>query len=989
MKKLILGLLFLCFGFYLKAQEPFMWQITDEHGLPSMEVYNTFQDSKGYIWIGTDNGICRYDGKTFKTYSNANQKAASFSYFLEDYANTIWCINFAGQIFYIHNDSLKLFEPFEKVHKTGFPKIAITQKGELWIASDNNGIHVYDIKTKKFNQLPQFKNDFFNNIYCSKNDDIFINGITDYLIDKDQRIKKFEGPLAYAMQYSSRTDEVYFLNNNRSPLSLYLLNKTNYKSTQIDATLLSKDLGRITDLVVFSKKENWLLTVDGVYLFEINQQKITNSFHFLKGITVSGVIKDTEGNYWISTLKNGIYIIPSLNVWMLNQNNSSLSNSRISRIEEDKQGNLYLAGGQSTLIQFNHHTKKIIQQIPLENLKKDIDVLKIDKNNNTLYAHTGQLHVIDLKSFKPNKVYFPYSALKHIDVDQWGNKLISGSYYAYFATNAPNASPFYKQFELSLNKESGLQIHVFRNQRGYHNLFNMTDTSIWISFVDGLYVYKNGRSNKLTYHDKPIYATGLKLSKNGIVWIPTIQQGLLGYKDGRFIIHINSKNGLISDLIRCVETSKNYVWIATDKGVQGYNFITGKLKSFTREDGLSSTDVSDIHIKNGTVYLATPKGLQWFNENEDFTNKVAPRVYINEILVNDIRVPLSNQYDLPYNQNNLSVKLDGIGFKGRGNIEYLYRLSGSENDGWSKAKGNNYTARFLGLAPGNYRFELVARNEDGIVSENKLSIDIYIAPPYWQSWWFISLILFAITSMITLLFITRIRYIEGKNKLAKDKAELEAELRLSQLSALKVQMNPHFIFNALNSIQEYIITNNKKLANTYLGKFSDLIRMYLDMSNKTNVTLEEEIKAMRLYLELETMRFEENFSFELYVSNQLSTEEIHIPAMIIQPFIENAIKHGLLHKRTNRKLQIEFHPGEINHTITCVITDNGIGRKQSTELNKLRRKNHQSFATEATQKRLTLLNTERHAEIGVHYDDLLNHDGSAAGTKVTITIPYH
>ena len=142
MKKLILGLLSLCFAFYLKAQEPFMWQITDEDGLPSMEVYNTFQDSKGYIWIGTDNGICRYDGKTFKTYSNANQKAASFSYFLEDYANTIWCINFAGQIFYIHNDSLKLFEPFEKVHKTGFPKIAITQRGELWIASDNNGIYV-------------------------------------------------------------------------------------------------------------------------------------------------------------------------------------------------------------------------------------------------------------------------------------------------------------------------------------------------------------------------------------------------------------------------------------------------------------------------------------------------------------------------------------------------------------------------------------------------------------------------------------------------------------------------------------------------------------------------------------------------------------------------------------------------------------------------------------------------------------------------------
>lgn len=311
---------------------------------------------------------------------------------------------------------------------------------------------------------------------------------------------------------------------------------------------------------------------------------------------------------------------------------------------------------------------------------------------------------------------------------------------------------------------------------------------------------------------------------------------------------------------------------------------------------------------------------------------------------------------------------------------------------WSLVLGTQNEIRFNALAPGEYVFEVKSLNEDQVSSAQSATVSFYIDAPYWQKWWFITLIALLLVGVVSFIFLLRISIISKRNTLERKNVKLELEkniiekdLRTSQLSALKVQMNPHFIFNALNSIQEYILTNEKKLANSFLGKFSDLMRLYLDMSNKKSVSLEEEIKAMKLYLELEAMRFEESFEFQLYVDESLHTEEIQIPPMIIQPYVENAIKHGLLHKRTERKLFVRFL-SDNNNGLVCEVIDNGIGRKQSQELNKIRTKKHTSFATGATQKRLELLNYGLERTIGVSYHDLYDIHGNAAGTKVVISI---
>ncbi|MDO6598426.1 histidine kinase [Oceanihabitans sp. 2_MG-2023] len=214
---------------------------------------------------------------------------------------------------------------------------------------------------------------------------------------------------------------------------------------------------------------------------------------------------------------------------------------------------------------------------------------------------------------------------------------------------------------------------------------------------------------------------------------------------------------------------------------------------------------------------------------------------------------------------------------------------------------------------------------------------------------------------------------------------IEKQYRDSELKALKAQMNPHFIFNALNSIQDYIVLNKKNLASDYLGKFADLIRNYLHFSDTGFISIPDEVHNLNLYLELEKLRFEEQLEYTFHVDEAANSDMIKIPTMLIQPYVENALKHGLLHKKDNRKLNVSIGK-PTNKSIECIIKDNGIGREKSKEINKKREAQHKSFALKATTERLDLLNYGREKKIGVEIMDLIE-GGKAIGTKVVLNIP--
>jgi tetratricopeptide (TPR) repeat protein len=226
-----------------------------------------------------------------------------------------------------------------------------------------------------------------------------------------------------------------------------------------------------------------------------------------------------------------------------------------------------------------------------------------------------------------------------------------------------------------------------------------------------------------------------------------------------------------------------------------------------------------------------------------------------------------------------------------------------------------------------------------------------------------------------------------KNKLEAAEKTIIAEKKASQseLKAFKSQMNPHFFYNALNTVQSYILSNDKKLAISYLSKFSILTRSILEMTEKDSISIADEIKTLELYLDIEKARFDEDFEYTISVQTGLDTEKITIPTLFLQPFVENAVKHGLLHKEGKKNLEIHFEV--LDDVLFLTIDDNGIGRQKSAELNSIKNKNHKSFATEAMQNRIDILNKTKSKKIKLSYIDKNNESNTNTGTIVNIEIP--
>jgi LytS/YehU family sensor histidine kinase len=220
----------------------------------------------------------------------------------------------------------------------------------------------------------------------------------------------------------------------------------------------------------------------------------------------------------------------------------------------------------------------------------------------------------------------------------------------------------------------------------------------------------------------------------------------------------------------------------------------------------------------------------------------------------------------------------------------------------------------------------------------------------------------------------------------RKRQKIREHLALSQITALRTQMNPHFMFNILNAFQGLIYSNQKTKANEFLGVFSDLMRKTLDISDKREISIQEELEAIELYISLEKARFpEDEFEYTLDTKETEDLDKYAIPSLILQPFIENAIKHGLLHKQGLKKLHLKISK-ENDQYWRFEIEDNGIGRQQSYVLNKTLKK-HNSFATKAIDSRISLINKLNKTPIHIDVHDLKNEEKLVLGTRVILKLP--
>lgn len=308
---------------------------------------------------------------------------------------------------------------------------------------------------------------------------------------------------------------------------------------------------------------------------------------------------------------------------------------------------------------------------------------------------------------------------------------------------------------------------------------------------------------------------------------------------------------------------------------------------------------------------------------------------------------------------------------------YAERIPYKINNGeWQNAQPQLWLLSLISLYPGNYTIyfkvnELLIPNS---------TVQFTILSPIWLRWWFVVLIGF-------FFYRVRLQVQIKQNQILSNKLQLVRNLHQSTLTAIRSQMNPHFFFNALNTIQAYIFSNNKKQASHYLSMFSKLTRNILEMSGKERIKISEEIDALKLYLQLEQMRFEDNFNYEIKVDSNFPTDMAYIMPMLIQPYVENAVKHGLLHVKGDKKLIVEFTQTDKN-VLTVTIDDNGIGRTKSGQLQQQRAKGHTPFTAQANQKRLDILQYTQTAKVGITYIDKHNNKGKPTGTTVILNIPF-
>ncbi|MEP6597170.1 MAG: histidine kinase, partial [Ginsengibacter sp.] len=345
----------------------------------------------------------------------------------------------------------------------------------------------------------------------------------------------------------------------------------------------------------------------------------------------------------------------------------------------------------------------------------------------------------------------------------------------------------------------------------------------------------------------------------------------------------------------------------------------------------------------------------------------------------------TSDLDLKYNQNNIAFNFAAIDYREPEATKYFTMLENYDNT-WREAVGEKSSIYFL-LPPGKYVFRIKAYNSDGVKAEKTITIRIY--PAWWNTWLFrVPAIIF-----IGVIFYGLMRWrLKQKFRLQLERSEKErqmAELKQKgtelEMQALRAQMNPHFIFNSLNSINRFILQNNRAQASEYLTKFSKLVRLILQNSQASLITLDSELESLELYLNLEALRFNYHFDYKISVPKDMDISALQVPPLILQPYVENAIWHGLMHKEEKGKLDVEV--SEEDDHLYFKIADNGIGREKATALASKSATKHKSMGLRITAHRIAIIQNLQTLKSPVTINDLVNADGSAAGTEVIIKMP--
>lgn len=502
------------------------------------------------------------------------------------------------------------------------------------------------------------------------------------------------------------------------------------------------------------------------------------------------------------------------------------------------------------------------------------------------------------------------------------------------------------------------------------------------------------------------YVTAIEHDRHNSVWVATASQGLqvipLGAPAQARFPHFTVRDGLAFNTVhRLALAPDGRLWAATEKGISVFYPETKRFEGYDEDDGLADTYLSRKGFRwctNGEIFVGQAKGFYSFRPDSIFRNTRPPVLAFTGFDLFGRPYPTGKDLNfrpevrLKHDQNFFTIHFAALSLSQAKRNRYFYQLE-QVDPGWL-ALGNRAEVSYTQVPPGKYRFRVRAQNSSGIESVQELAMTVVIAPAFYQTWWFRIAILAVLAAGFLAYFRARldriIRQETAKNELNRLRA-VKAEL---ENKALRSQMNPHFIFNALNTIEALIVEEKPDAASALLQKFSKLVRLVLENSQLPTVSLAQELEALDLYIQLEQIRLNNRFQYQIEVYPGIELHGSLVPPMILQPFVENAILHGLRHLRDRegrllvRLEQVASRGPAAGRLLRCQIEDNGIGRAHSAEINARSRISgkKQSLGTQLTTERVALLNAPGQHHYSVEITDIATEN--RCGTIVTVLLPF-
>ncbi len=963
----------------LLAQFPVIKNFTVNDGLPSSRIYDIEQDSSGYIWFATENGISRYDGYEFRNFTKPDGLPSnSVIRLYRDYKDRLWYLTYQGEVGYIQNENIYIHwisGVDTLVNITFYDQIFVDTNDVIFLSPYYNGLVKIDgdkldvVGVQKRDSVTAIR----NALYFEKRGNDFILGRIN-LNNKIEDEVYQSYPHLYLIEFSGNRSSI---NQAYYHKSITLLHDSSY------LVALGPHLVKLeNDKVVYKKNfENDIIYTfldtygnlwiseqfSGVKFYESADLNST-PIEYLTDYTVSSIIQDYEGSYWFSSTENGLFYVPSAQFVNYDSEYLNIQNDLIQSLAISYPYLFFSTGNRGFYR----------ARIDDPNLKLD-DSFQL--SGEIISTISNILITSDLELWLPSTQYLRYNfagqPIKPFDTDYRHNgydliELHNGKVLLGFTMG------LLEYTRAGVDRES-------RKKAFNHKALTFCqseDSIVWIGTIDGLFSMKNQKIKSFMPSSTILSSRISDIEcKNSYLVVGTFDNGLvLIRRTDNKIVYINEQEGLASHRVKTLRMGPdNKIWVGTNQGLSeiklvGKDSLKYEIRNYTIWDGLPSNEINDIAIDGSHIVLGTDDGLVRFDPSDLSLSKYQPQARFVAIHLNDSRFNFINADPVfEFDQNNVEFSFRLKSFKDPQKASYLYKLEGYEDE-WYSTK--NTSVRYPKLNPGKYRFVLKAKSRAGLWSDT-ISYDFIIKKHFTQYLAF-RISMFVVIGSLGFLIVYLI--VSG----FRNREELKRQAILAEQKAVRSQMNPHFIFNSLNSIQNFIVDKDDKNANLYLVIFSSLIRRILEASKHNFISLKEEIETIKLYLELEKFRFEKHFNYSIEIDKAINADQTSIPSMLLQPYLENAIWHGIVPKQSKGMLMVEFKLIDAG-LMQISITDDGIGRVKAGEINK-RRKHHKPTGMKNVEERLNLLNKLNNTNMRVKIIDLYDEQKSALGTRVEFLI---